>query len=51
MPTVSEANQIRAKIQDQPHYNTTRGWVLCGFWLFVFALKEMDDEDKFEPRC
>jgi serine phosphatase RsbU (regulator of sigma subunit) len=36
---VSEADEVHAEIEDQLRYNTTRGWVLCGFWLFMFALR------------
>ncbi len=36
---VSEADEARAEVQAQLRYNTARGWVLCGFWLFVFVLR------------
>jgi serine phosphatase RsbU (regulator of sigma subunit) len=39
MLAASKADEVRAEIQDQLRYNTTRGWVLCCFWLFVFVLR------------
>src|SRR5713101_6179971 len=39
MLAVSEADEARAEAQAQLRYNTARGWVLCGFWLFVFVLR------------
>jgi uncharacterized membrane protein YjgN (DUF898 family) len=39
MLAASEADEVHMEVQDQRRYNTTRGWVLCGFWLFVFVLR------------
>lgn len=39
MLAFSEADEVRAEVQEQLRYNSARGVVLFGFWLFVFVLR------------